>query len=151
MDPISIASTSASVASLCIKTIYTLSKWGHEVAGIDTSLSGLRSEIESVQSVVASLSKATKGHQLGSRNVFGDVRNERPLWAQVMRSIEDAERVLQALHKILEKFDASSSGIFSKVVKQFKMSMESGEIATLRQRLVLINSALNLPLQMLSL
>lgn len=147
----SIATTTASVASLCIKTIYTLSQWGHEVTGIDTALSGLRGEVESIQSVVAALVEATQGQQLGSSGAFSSVSNGRPLWAQVGRSIRDAERVLQALDKILQKFEASSSGIFSKVFKQFRMSLESGEVATLRQRLVLINSALNLPLQMLNL
>ncbi|KAH8907684.1 hypothetical protein BR93DRAFT_937040 [Coniochaeta sp. PMI_546] len=151
MDPVSIATTTASVASLCIKTIYTLSQWGHEVTGIDTALSGLRGEVESIQSVVAALVEATQGQQLGSSGAFSSVSNGRPLWAQVGRSIRDAERVLQALDKILQKFEASSSGIFSKVLKQFRMSLESGEVATLRQRLVLINSALNLPLQMLNL
>lgn len=148
MDPLMIASTCGSVASLCVKTIYTLTKWGHEVAGIDTLISGLRGEIEAVQNVVASLDTARSGELSTS---FTDKNNERPLWAQIGKSIADAHCVLQALDKILLKFDARRSGVFAKVVKQFKMSLESGEIASLRQRLALITSALNLPLQMLSL
>ncbi|OIW30759.1 ankyrin [Coniochaeta ligniaria NRRL 30616] len=151
MDPLTIATSSASVASLCVKTVYTLTKWSYEVAGIDTLLSGLRDEIESVQNVVSSLNQAINNQQPGTAGIFCNVNNGTTLWAQVARSIADAERVLQALDKIMQKFDVKSSGVFKKITKQFKMSLESGEIGTLRQRLVLINSALNLPLQMLNL
>lgn len=153
MDPLSIAASSASVAALCGQAVYTLSKWASDVAGIDAVVTGLQGEIESLKSVIQSLGAATQSPNSGLSGILKTAGggSGNALWIQVCRSIADAERVLRALNAVMLKFDAKSSGIFSKVRRQFKMSLESGEIASLRQRLTLLNTALNLPLQMLSL
>jgi hypothetical protein len=151
MDPFSIVASSASVASLCVKTVYTLAKWGQEVTGIDTLLAGLRGEIESVQSVVTSLDAAIKGSPSGTASFFRNVRSGTTLWSQVALSLRDLELVLKALDKIIGKLDTGRTGIFRKMTRTFKANLESAEIVTLRQRLVLITSALNLPMHMLSL
>jgi len=146
MDPLSITVASTSLAALCGKCILSLTKWVGEVREIDHVIRGFCDEIRALQDGLQSLRSVTEDKASAiSRMVISSGHNL--LWAQINRSVSDANDVLSRLTYILEGF--TTGNLRFRVQRQFKMSIQEGEISTLRQRLLLLTSTLSLPLQMM--
>jgi hypothetical protein len=150
MDPLSITTSSVTLATLCGKCIVSLTQWIGEIKAIDSTIRGFRDEIKSLKRVLTSLESAINTDPMREVAKMASSNNSKVLWLQIGSSLSDVRKALTSLEKVLERIRRAPKGLFRKPVLQFRTSLESGEIASLRQRLILLYSTLNLPLQMLS-
>jgi hypothetical protein len=153
MDPLSITASSVTLATLCVQCgqcIVSLNQWIGEIKAIDSTIRGFRDEIKSLKQVLTSLESAINTDPMREVARMASSNDSKVLWLQIDSSLSDVRKALTSLEKVLERIRRAPKGLFRKPVLQFRTSLESGEIASLRQRLILLYSTLNLPLQMLS-
>lgn len=67
------------------------------------------------------------------------------LWDDVAQSIANTDFSLRENDRLMRNFDISSSSLLFRIRKQFCMSLESGELAGLHQRISKLHIVLNLP------
>jgi hypothetical protein len=153
MDPLSITASSVTLATLCVQCgqcVVSLTQWIGEIKAIDSTIRGFRDEIRSLKQVLTSLESAINTDPMREVARMASSNDSKVLWLQIDSSLSDVRKALTSLEKVLERIRRAPKGLFRKPVQQFRTSLESGEIASLRQRLILLYSTLNLPLQMLS-
>ena len=155
MDPVSITVACMSIAKLSAQCILSLTIWLGEVKTVDDRIEAFCKEMQSLSGILESLNNALQ--QSDMQTAASDTKEGAgsSLWDQIVSTLQDCEETMKALQSVLGRLTKASSHRFlrfiRKPVKQFKESLESGEISTLRQRILFYISGLSLPIQMMNL
>lgn len=151
MDPLSIVVASTTLTKLCPQVILSLKVWIGEVSTIDDIVSAFCGEIRCLENTLEALQAKLNEPSMREAVRAVDVTAGGRLWTQVERSMSDCVTTLESLDNILKGLSRPEGNLFRRSVKQFRLSLESGKIATLRQRIVFFTTTLDLPVQMISL
>ena len=143
MDPISIVSLAASLT----QGAYQVSKFIASSASVDTTLTELQTEVVGLGNVLKSIETSLEGPAAARKG--GGVVGEAELWTSLAFAIKDAERTITALQGIVQGLlGTKSTGIFRKMVRQAKLSLNTDEITAIRARIHTHTSSLQVALQM---
>jgi hypothetical protein len=148
MDPLSIASTSATLVVLCGKCVFHLSHWISEVKEVNNVIQGFSGEIRSLENVLRSLEWTLQSKTPAAVDQTINLQN---LWVQVNNSMSDTKHVLEKIEKIVMGFGVPSRNFLRKAYTAFRINLQTGDLNKLRERLNLLIGALSLPLQMITL
>jgi hypothetical protein len=146
MDPISIATTSATLVSTCTKL------WGYinKIQNVDTTVQVLQLEITSLSQVLGSIGSSFNDPTLAKAALEKQTGHEAQHWQLVKRSMEDCKGTLASLERILEGVTKVSGGLFRRPKTQIKLDMKAVEIALFQQRLTAYRQTMQLSLQMIT-
>lgn len=150
MDPVSIAAATASIILSCGQITFTLTQWIGRLKTIDERTQTFINEIQSLSATHDALQKSLQQPAMVAAARSAEHNAGAGLWKQVQRSLNDCKATIEQLKKVLNDINPNSGGLFRRPVQTFKERLVSGDIAELRQRLVLFNSTLSLPLQMIN-
>jgi hypothetical protein len=150
MDPPTITVPSMLLAAATTKCVDSLIEWTKEVNDIAKLTKRFWSEIDALQCTFNSLETTTADKALVSAVTNTCASSGELLWSQVNMTIKHAQGTLEALDCILNTMKPTGPGVSPRDQRHFKMSLQSGEIAALRRRIVLLKTTLRLPLQMLN-
>jgi hypothetical protein len=154
MDPLSITTASLTIAKLCAQCVVSLALWVGEVRTIDDRVESFCAEIKNLSSNLDSLHNALQTPEALQAANEADNGAFADLWKQLDISLGDCEKTMKQLRDILENLKVGfgvKARLFRKPIKQFRESLESGEISTLRERVLFFTSSLALTMQMLNL
>jgi SMC interacting uncharacterized protein involved in chromosome segregation len=150
MDPLSITAASLSVVISCGQVAFTLTQWLGKLKAIDDKIQTFIGEIKSLSATHDALQKSLQQPAMVAAARSTEQNAGPALWKQVQRSLNDCKDTIEQLKKVLNDINPNSGGLFRRPIQTFKESLVSGDIAELRQRLILFNSTLSLPLQMIN-
>jgi len=137
----------ATSAAICVARLI---EWAQEASDIENAIERFCSEVNDLLATLMSLQPvmADKTFEVAVRKV----NNGELLRSNVDKAVGDAKDTVESLRRILESLDSIDPEISALAQRQqvFKRSLTSGEISILRQRIVLLNATLGLPMQMIS-
>lgn len=141
MEGLAIATASFSLAGLCMK-LYTFVS---NIQTVDKAITTLGEEINLLSHVLHSVHDSFKDPLRGGTAPAVRTGHETQLWANVKRSLDDCEKTLKRLKRILESVH---EGGFLK--KQFKMDWRSGEISLLKDQVISYRQTMQLSLELVT-
>lgn len=150
MDPVSIAAAAGSIILCCGQITFILTQWIGRLKTIDERIQTFINEIQSLSATHDALQKSLQQPAMVAAARSAEQNAGAGLWKQVQRSLNDCKTTIEQLKKVLNDINPNSGGLFRRPVQTFKERLVSGDVAELRQRLVLFNSTLSLPLQMIN-
>ncbi|OCL14343.1 hypothetical protein AOQ84DRAFT_435739 [Glonium stellatum] len=151
MDPLSIASSAAGIAGLCIRVYGILYTFVDDARSIDDSISGLCEEILGLSRVLKALSQAWNQNPLlvaAQANTDGG-----SLWTSVQASLDDCENTLGKLEKKLDEVQKSSflgRGFLRKPTMSIKLNVRMRDISAFKQQMHSYSTAMQSALQMIN-
>ena len=150
MEVVGALASSLQIVSQCTQATITIMKWVESVKTVDDRIDSFINEVKALRATYEGLSQSLREPSMleAARNTNRDAGGH--LWAQLSRTLQDCERTMIAITNVLRRIQ-DASGLFRPVVKQLKEELTSGELARLREQVVLFNSSLQLPMQMISL
>jgi hypothetical protein len=149
MDPLSIATSSISLVAFCGQVVKILSQFIDQANRVDDTVKMFFDEISALSRVLNSVSSSFTDPALSSRIAL--TGHEGQHWGDVLTSMGDCRRTLERLVKILEKVSSEEKGALRRTRKQFRLNIASGEIAVLRNQILLFTQTLQISLQMINL
>jgi uncharacterized protein YoxC len=118
-------------AASAVKVIKQLKDFASDVQVVDKTVQGLRSEVESLQTVLELVSNSfTKVEPILEQN--GPIRR---VWECVEETGDDCLQAIVKLNQILRRLGKGSTSTYRAVVKQLKFQSETNEIAEIRRQL----------------
>ncbi|KAJ9611534.1 hypothetical protein H2200_004718 [Cladophialophora chaetospira] len=154
MDPLSITTGSLTIAKLCAQCIISLAVWVGEVRSVDERVELFCAEIKNLSSNLDAVNNTLLMPEFVQATNEASKMAIVDLWKQLKVSLGDCEKTMEQLRDILDSLKAGfgkGAGLFRRPIKQFRESLESGEISTLRERILFFTSSLGLTIQMLNL
>jgi hypothetical protein len=154
MDPLSITTASLTIAKLCAQCVISLTVWVGEVRNVDERIESFCTEIKNLSSNLDALNNAILAPEVMQITLETNMLAVADLWEQLQVSLSDCENTMKQLRAILSELKNGlgvKAGLFRKPIKQFRESLESGQISTLRERILFFSSSLGLTIQMLNL
>jgi len=150
MEVIGALASSLQLIAQCGIITMTIIKWYEAVKSVDERVSSFVHEVNCLRLTYEGLRKSLENPSMleAARNTNRDVGGH--LWAQMSLTLKDCERTMVAITDILVKIQ-SSSNLLRPVIRQLKESLQSGELVRLRDQVVMYNSSLQLPMQMITL
>lgn len=142
--------SSLQIVSQCGQITMTVIKWVESVRTVDDRINAFVHEVTTLRMTYESLrvSLEQPSMQEAARITNMDVGGH--LWTQMSRTLHDCERTVQLIVNVLRRIQADS-GHFKSVIKQLKEQLNTGELSRLREEVVMYNSSLQLPMQMIGL
>jgi ankyrin repeat protein/tetratricopeptide (TPR) repeat protein len=150
MDPLSVTVASLSIIGSCTQCALILTQWIGKLKTIDERIQTFINEIQSLSATHDALQKSLQQPAIVAAARNTEQNAGAALWKQVQRSLNDCKDTLEKLQKVLNDINPNSGSLFRRPILTFKESLLSGDMAALRQRLILFNSTLSLPLQMIN-
>lgn len=151
MDPLSIATGSASLVVMCVQVSATLYSWIDETRQVDTNVAALCEEILALSRVLDSISKTWKRNpQIANAQTDPDGT----LWVSVKASIDDCKATLEKMSLMLDDVQKGGfvgRGFLRRPTKQIKFSLKTKDISVYKQRVQSYNSAMQSALHMINL
>jgi len=150
MEVMGALASSLQIVSQCVQVTITMAKWIESVKTVDDRIGSFINEVKALQATYEGLNQSLREPSMleAARNTNRDAGGH--LWAQLSQTLHDCEKTMVAITNVLRRIQ-DASGLFRPVVKQLKEELTSGELARLREQVVLFNSSLQLPMQMISL
>ncbi|KAF8851700.1 hypothetical protein BDZ45DRAFT_140136 [Acephala macrosclerotiorum] len=149
MDSLYSTANSTFLATACGKCILLLGRWLGQSEEVDHTIQIFRDNLRLLRDVLEAFDRSEK-KEFDEIAVSTNLRDPNFLWSQLKHVRIVAAIVLGRLDDVLVSFCPADLGDLEKLGHQFKKSIDSGDLAVLRQRVVLLSGALNLPLQMMS-
>ena len=150
MDPLSITSAAGAIIVSCSQITFTLMQWIGRLKTIDERIQTFVNEIQSLSATQDALRKSLQQPAMVAAARSAEQNAGARLWKQVQCSLNDCETTVERLRNVLNDINQNSGTFFRRPLQTFRESLVSGDIAELRQRLLLFNSTLSLPLQMIN-
>ena len=150
MDPLSIATGSASLVVLCVKTSASLYSWIDDTRQVDSNVAALCDEILALSRVLDAISKTCKRNPQIAAPRTGDGS----LWISVKASLDDCTATLEKMSLMLDevqKGEFMGRGFLRRPTKQIKFSSKTKDIVVYKQRVQSYNSAMQSALHMINL
>jgi hypothetical protein len=149
MDPLSIAAGSATLVGSCAKLSLAIINFVNKSQNVDTAVRVLGIEIDSLSSVLSSISLKFSDSSLAAAALDPETGHE-PHWRNVRRSMDDCGETLGGLQRILDAVKQSESRFLRRVRKQITLEFKSGEISLLKQQIAAYRQTMQLSLQMIT-
>lgn len=150
MEVVGALASTLQIVGQCGQVTMTIIRWIESVRTVDERIDAFVHEVGSLRSTYETLSRSLKDPSIleAARITNRDVGGH--LWTQLSRTLHDCEATMQNITIVLAKIQ-SSSNFLRPVLKQLKESLYTGELCRLRDQVVLFNSSLQLPMQMITL
>jgi hypothetical protein len=146
MDPITIATTSIAIAKLSAQCIVALTTWVGEVKTADERIEGFCAEIENQSSTLDALNGCLDRPEFNvldkdesDTSINANASSWESLCAQLKVSLDYYEKTTEQLRTTLEGLKTgfgTAWKIFRRPIKQFRESLEAGQISILRERIL---------------
>ncbi|KAK5085623.1 E3 ubiquitin-protein ligase mib1 [Lithohypha guttulata] len=152
MEVVGVVASSLHLITQCVQITKTIDRWIESVKTVDNRIEAFVFEVGTLRATYESLNLSLKEPSMleAARNTNRDAGGH--LWTHMSRILRDCERTMNGIINVLEKIQDSSRSFFSRsVVKQLKESLNSDELSRLREQVVIFNSSLQLPMQMITL
>lgn len=146
MDPISIATTAASIAGTCVK-IYS---YIQSIQAVDNEIRVLGVEVDQLSRVLDSMSDSFKDPSLAESALECQTGHEAQHWRNVRRSLDDCRETMRNLERILDNVKTKEGGFLRFFKSRIKMDMNVGEIALLKQQVAAYRRTMQLSLQLIT-
>lgn len=150
MEVVGALASSLQIVSQCGQVTMTIIKWVESVKTVDDRIDSFINEVKTLRMTYESLSQSLRdpsmmeAARITNRDVGGN------LWTQMSRTLQDCEKTMIGITNVLRRIH-SSSNLLRPVVKQLRESLNSGELVRLREQVVMFNTSLQLPMQMVTL
>lgn len=150
MEAIGALASTLQIVGQCGQVTMTVIRWVESVRTVDERIDAFINEVTTLRTTYESLDRSLRDHSIleAARITNRDVGGH--LWTQLSRTLHDCQATMQQIINILAKIQ-SSSNFLRPVLKQLKESLYTGELCRLREQVVLFNSSLQLPMQMITL
>lgn len=150
MEVVGALASSLQIVSQCGQVTMTVIRWIESVRTVDERIDAFIHEVSTLRMTYEGLSRSLKDPSVleAARITNRDVGGH--LWTQLSRTLHDCEVTMNSITIVLGKIQ-SSSNFLRPVLKQLKESLHTGELCRLREQVVLFNSSLQLPMQMITL
>lgn len=150
MEVVGALASSLQIVSQCGQVTMTVIRWIESVRTVDERIDAFIHEVSTLRMTYEGLNRSLKDPSIleAARITNRDVGGH--LWTQMSKTLHDCEATMNNIAGILGKIQ-SSSNLFRPVLKQLKESLHTGELARLRDQIVMFNSSLQLPMQMITL
>ena len=151
MDPLSIAASSAALATVCLKVSGFLYTFVDETKNVDTNINEFCEEIVALSRILDSISKSLKETRLIATSQM-DPNGD--LWISLRMTLNDCRATLGRLDETLKGVNRPAAfgiSILRRPTKQVMLSLKMKDIGIFRQRIQYYNGAMQLPLQMINL
>jgi hypothetical protein len=148
MDPLTIAVTSATIVDMCSRVSLYIATYIQSCQAVDEAVRMLRIEIDLLAPVLRSLSTRFDP----SSALASELGYEAEYWKDVRQSIEDCKNTLERLEGVLNRVNNVGSGRFMprRSIKKFKLDLNSGEIALLKQQISAYRQTIQLSLNLIT-
>ena len=146
MDPLSIATASASLAGLCAKVTLALYSFASDVQNVDNEVQVLSSEIDSLAQVLNDMKitfddKGDLDSQTGSEGHY---------WKTVKCILGDCSKTIGNLDSILDEVKKEDRQVLRQVRMKVRLKLKSSEIMSLRNQIGAYRQTLQLSLEMIA-
>lgn len=150
MEVLGALASSLQIVSLCGEVTLTIIRWIEAVKTVDERIDAFVSEVGTLRMTYESLSRSLKDPSMleAARITNRDVGGH--LWTQMSRTLRDCEATMNSITAILRKIQSSNS-VLRPVMKQLRESLHTGDLSRLREQVIMFNSSLQLPMQMMTL
>ena len=150
MEVVGALASSLQIVSQCSQITITIIKWVESVKTVDARIDSFVHEVNTLKMTYEALSRSLKEPSMleAARITNRDVGGH--LWTQMSRTLQDCERTMIFITNVLRRIQ-SSSNLLRPVIKQLRENLNSGELSRLREQVVMFNSSLQLPMQMITL
>jgi hypothetical protein len=137
MDPASSIVTLVGAAVATAKIISQLKSFISDVRGIDETVQGFLSEINSLNTVLESIKDSFPKVQ----QLLAQSDQVKRLWASVIQTGEGCNLAVGKLHRVLRRYEKSTTNAYSALVKHLKLGGQENEILELRRQITSFNMA----------
>ena len=150
MEVVGAIASSLQIVSQCTQVTVTIIKWVESVKTVDDRINSFVKEVDTLRATYESLNQTLRDPSMleAARHTNRDAGGH--LWSQMSRTLRDCEGTMVGITNILRRIQ-DASGVFRSVIKQLKEELTRGELVRLREQVVLFNSSLQLPMQMMTL
>lgn len=150
MEVVGAIASSLQIVGQCGQITMTIIKWVESVRTVDERINAFVHEVSTLRATYESLRISLEQPSMleAARTTNRDVGGH--LWSQMASTLRDCERTVTLIVNVLRRIQAGSSH-FKSVVKQLKEQLTTGELSRLREEIVMYNSSLQLPIQMINL
>ena len=149
MEVVGAIASSLQIVGQCASITMTIIKWVESVKTVDERINSFVHEVTTLRMTYESLKLSLEQPSMleAARVTNRDVGGH--LWGQLARTLKDCHRTVDRITNVLRKIDTNSS-LFKSVLTQLKEQLNTGELARLREEIVMYNSSLQLPMQMIT-
>ncbi|KAJ9663831.1 hypothetical protein H2198_000591 [Neophaeococcomyces mojaviensis] len=150
MEVVGALASSLQIVSQCGQVTMTIIKWAESVRTVDERVASFVHEVNTLKLTYESLRRSLENPSMleAARNTNRDVGGH--LWTQMSLTLKDCERTMVAITNVLRRIQTSSN-LLRSVIRQLRESLHSGELVRLREQVIMFNSSLQLPMQMITL
>ena len=149
MDPLSIATASASLAGFCLALSTVIQNFIDKSQYVEITVQVLRVEINALSQVLTSISVHFNDHSLAETALDSQTGHDAQHWKNFEGLMDDCKETLAALEHALERM-AKKSWSLARPVKQFKLEQRSGEMELLKQQIAAYRQTMSLSLQLIT-
>jgi FtsZ-binding cell division protein ZapB len=146
MDPLSLATTSASLVNTCTQ----LWSYINKVQNADVTVTVLQVEINELSQVLGSISTSFGDPVMAKVALETQTGHEAHHWKNVKRSMEDCKETLASLDRLLRQVTKVCGGYLRRPKLQFKLDTKSVEVTLLKQRIAAYRQTMQLSLQLIT-
>jgi hypothetical protein len=147
MDPFSIATTTLGLLGGCGKVTAYIFQYVQNCQAIDQHVEALGIEVDGLSQVLRNFHDAFST----SRSVHGGTEKEGGQWRIVKSSMENCQRTLDKLERLLEGVNKTETGgIFRRPVKKFKLDLKTPDIENFKQQIATYTRTVQLSLQLIT-
>jgi len=144
MDPISIATASVTLVKLCADIYMLISK----TEPVDTTIRILATEIDSLMHVLLAMGESFNDPALVA--LSSQTGHEGQHWRNIQQSLGDCRKTLEGLERILGSINKSEGGFLRRPRKLINLTLNSGDIALLKQQVASCRQTMQLSLQLIA-
>jgi len=121
------------------------------VNNVDAAIAALGIEVTQLSSVLDSISDSFRDISLANAALSSQTGHETKYWTNVKQSMGDCKATLEDLVRVLETVKTRrNSGVLGAVKGQISFAWNSGEIASLKQKISAYRQTMDLSLQLIS-
>lgn len=151
MDVLGALASSTQIVVLCAEATSKIAQWYESVRTVDQRIDSFKREIETLRNTYDVLQKSLREPSMAEAARATDKELGGILWQQMHRTLRDCSNTVAEVNAILDKIGASHRLLHGPVMKQLRESLHTGQLARLRERIIIFGSGLQLPMQMLQL
>jgi tRNA threonylcarbamoyladenosine modification (KEOPS) complex Pcc1 subunit len=153
MDPLSIATSSAALVTLCVKISKSLYKFICDSRGVDQALEAFRDEIDDLSGLLASIESSFRDNRTATAALRETTGHEQSHWEKAQRGMNDCRGTLERLSSVLERVrgdHGNSHTFFSRQRRQIRLDMNTTEIVALRHQIQSYKDTMKLSLHVIT-
>lgn len=152
MDPLTIAITAATIVQHCIRVSSYLYAFINSGNNIDTTVTVLRNEVESLSQILTSIANSCRRPEIAQA---AQNKQEEAHWRNLKQALDDCNAAIESLEERLEGLQSNKSKAGLRFVKfiskKIKWETTSQDLFRIRQQISACREAMGLSLQWITL